>query len=352
MEKIRFESWTEKATFHSPLNGMELTDSEVQVRRDPLTGQTAVASEDLAKKAELFFGVTDWEHAEEIAQRTRADCFFCREAIAKGTPRYPDELVPGGRLERGAALVFPNLFPLAALHAIACWPDYHFLRPAQFTPELLEMGLGAAIEFAGRAEAHLADLRHVSICCNNLPPAGASVVHPHLQIYGGHTVPWLVETFWSASQRFLERTGVSYWKALVEEEAERGERFVAADSGVAWLVPFAPTGGREVLAVLPDREHLAQLDPDHVTALARGLSTVLAWYEANGLSSFNFTLYSAPLDGRQAGFPIVLRIVARAAFRADYRCDDYFLQRQLGSELVLDPPERMAAELRPLFAAH
>jgi len=351
MGLIRFDTWAEKATFHSPLAGMDLAHSEVQVRRDPLTGQTAVASEDLAKKAELFFGTTDWERAEELAARTKPGCFFCREAVEKGTPRYPDELLPGGRLERGPALVFPNLFPLAAVHAVACWPDHHFLRPSQFTPELLEAGLGAAVEFAGRAEAHFDGLVHISICCNNLPPAGASVVHPHLQVYGGRTTPWLVETFWSRSADFLREHRVSYWRALVDEEEALGERSIAVQDGVHWLAPFAPTGGREVLAVLPDREHLAELGPEQVAALADGLSRVLGWYESRGLSAFNYTLYSAPLDGRRAGFPVLLRIVARAAFRVDYRCDDYFLQRQLGSELVLDPPERMAAELRGVFAA-
>ena len=46
----------------------------------------------------------------------------------------------------------------------------------------------------------------------------------------------------------------------------------------------------------------------------------------------------------------MLRVIARTAFRLDYRTDDYFLQKQLGGELIFVPPEQLAAELRGDFA--
>jgi hypothetical protein len=83
--------------------------------------------------------------------------------------------------------------------------------------------------------------------------------------------------------------------------------------------------------------------------LSAGLSTVLAWYEEEGLSAFNFTVFGGALDGRETGFPVVLRVIARTAFKQDYRTDDYFLQKQLGGELMFAAPEEMAARLRSLF---
>jgi hypothetical protein len=115
------------------------------------------------------------------------------------------------------------------------------------------------------------------------------------------------------------------------------------------MVPFAPAGAREALAVAPAATHLGDLGDAHVAALAHGLSTVLAWYEDEGLSAFNFTLYGGPLDGADPGFPVVLRVIARTAFKQDYRTDDYFLQKQLGGELMFAAPEEMAARLRTLF---
>jgi UDPglucose--hexose-1-phosphate uridylyltransferase len=349
MGLIQFERTVEKAGFLSPLAGMEYAEQTIEVRRDPLTGVTAVASSELATKEEMFYGTTDWDHAEELARRSREGCFFCPEKVEETTPRYPDEVVEGGRLRRGAALVFPNLFPLAALHAVVTFPEHHFLRPSELTPGLLEDGLGAAVEIAAGAERAVPGLEHLEVCCNHMLPAGASLAHPHFQVFGGPAVPWLVRLTWERSSAFMAEHGISYWQTLVTEEQAQGDRFIAASAGCRWLTPFAPTGGREVVAVVPSVARVAALGGEQVAALAHGLSKVLAWYERVGLSAFNFTLYGGPLGGDGGAHAVVLRIIARTAFRPDYRTDDYFLQKQLGGELIFVTPEAIAETLRDEF---
>jgi galactose-1-phosphate uridylyltransferase len=328
---------------------MEYAEDQVEVRTDPLTGMTAVATAGLEAKEEMFLGRADWTYTDQLVARSRDGCFFCPEKVLESTPRYPHELVPGGRLERGRALVFPNLFPLASVHAVVTFPGEHFLRPSQFTPSLLEEGLGAALDFARRAASFYPRMRHVSVCCNHMLPGGASLVHPHFQVFGGETVPWLTQLYWDRSAAWRRARGESYWRTLVEQERDIGERYVWGGSGVHWLVPFAPAGAREALAVVPEAPRLTDLRDEHAAALAHGLSKVLGWYEDEGLSAFNFTISGGPLDGRDEGFPAVLRVIARTAFRQDYRTDDYFLQKQLGGELMFAAPEEMAARLRPLF---
>ena len=350
MGLIRFERSSEKATFFSPLAGMESVDQTIEVRRDPLTGMTAIGSSELATKEEMFYGNTDWVHAEALAAGSRDGCFFCPENVGQTTPRYPDDVVPGGRLQHGRALVFPNLFPLAALHAVVTYPDAHFLRPSQFTPSLLEEGLGAAVEFMGRAEQAYAGLEHLELCCNSMLPAGASLTHPHYQIFGGPSAPWLLRMTWDCCEEFASRNGVAYWRTLVEEETRRGERFVAEGAQCTWLTPFAPSGGREVMAVVPGVRRVSALSGEHVAYLAHGLSKVLTWYEDEGLSAFNFTLGGGPLSGTGDANAVTLRVIARSAFRLDYRTDDFFLQKQLGGELIFIAPEELAATLRRRFA--
>jgi len=160
---------------------------------------------------------------------------------------------------------------------------------------------------------------------------------------------------WECAATFQAEHGVPYWRALVDEETERGERFIAAKDGCTWLTPFAPTGGREVIAVLPGFRRVAELGGQQVAALAAGLSRVLAWYEREGLSAFNFTLGGGPLPGGPlatgaADHAVTLRIIARSAFKHEYRTDDYFLQKQLGGELIFITPEEIAATLRHGFA--
>ena len=349
-DAIQFERHFETAGFYSPLAGMEFAEDRVEVRTDPLTGMTAVASAGLEAKEEMFLGKTDWEYAEALAARTREGCFFCPEKVLEATPKYPDELVPGGRLARGGVLVFPNLFPLAAVHAVATFPDKHYLRPSGFTPQVLEEALGAAFDFAGRAERSYPDLTHLQVSCNHMLPAGASLAHPHLQVFGGEAVPWQVELYWRRSAEWKAAHGASYWDTLVAQEEATGERSIWSADGVHWLAPFAPAGAREAIAVVPGTDRLSALGAPHVAALSSGLSKILTWYEAEGLSAFNFTVFGGALDGRDTGFPVVLRVIARTAFKQDYRTDDYFLQKQLGGELMFAAPEEMAARLRTLLA--
>lgn len=348
-EPIQFLRRTETAAFYSPLAGMEFAEDHVEVRTDPLTGMTAVASAGLEAKEEMFLGRADWAYTDLLVARSREGCFFCPEKVLEATPRYPDEFVPGGRLERGRALVFPNLFPLAGVHAVVTFPDKHFLRPSGFTPSLLEEGLGAALDFARRAATFYPGMIHVSVCCNHMLPGGASLVHPHFQVFGGKTPPWLIQLHWDRSAAWLGARGQSYWETLVEQERAAGERYVWGAVGVHWLVPFAPAGAREAIAVVPEAPRVTDLEDEHVAALAYGLTRILTWYEDEGLSAFNFALSGGPLDGHDTGFPVVVRVIARTAFKQDYRTDDYFLQKQLGGELMFAAPEEMAARLRTLF---
>ena len=349
-DAIQFERHFETAGFYSPLAGMAFAQDRVEVRTDPLTGMTAVASAGLEAKEEMFLGKTDWGYAEALAARTREGCFFCPEKVLEATPKYPEELVPGGRLAHGGALVFPNLFPLAAVHAVATFPDKHYLRPSEFTPQLLEEALGAAFDFAGRAERFYPRLTHLQVSCNHMLPAGASLAHPHLQVFGGETVPWQVELYWRRSAEWKAAHGASYWESMVAQEEEAGERSIWSPDGVHWLAPFAPAGAREAIAVVPGADRLSALSTPQIAALSSGLSRILTWYEAEGLSAFNFTVFGGALDGRETGFPVVLRVIARTAFKQDYRTDDYFLQKQLGGELMFAAPEEMAARLRTLVA--
>jgi galactose-1-phosphate uridylyltransferase len=363
MGLIRFERKVETAGFFSPLAGMEYAEQTVETRWDPLTGATSTSSSELATKEEMFFGKTDWEHADGLATRSREGCFFCPEKVVEVTPKYPDEVVEGGRIQRGRALVFPNLFPLAGIHAVVTYPEKHFLRPSEFTPDLLEEGLDAAVDFAGRAERAYPATRHLEVCCNHMLPAGASMVHPHFQVFGGEAVPALVQKAWDCSAAFAREYGASYWRTLCDEERAAGERFIGERAGCVWLAPYAPIGNREVMAVVPGVARVSALGAEQVAALAAGLSQVLAWYESVGLSAFNFTLYGGPLGDAAGGVtvaaagpggvatgdpahPVVLRVIARSAFKPDYRTDDYFLEKQLGSELIFETPEAIAATLR------
>ncbi len=268
------------------------------------------------------------------------------------TPRYPEDVLAGGRLERGRALVFPNLFPLAALHAVVTYPERHFLRPSEFEPALLRRGSAPRSSSPVAPRRAYTDLEHLELCCNHMLPAGASMVHAHFQVFGGPAAPWLLRLQWERAAAFYKEHGVSYWQALVDEETARGERVVGGRAGCTWLAAYAPSGGREVMAVLPGRARLAALDDDQVSGARPRSVEGARLVRARG--PFGVQLLAVRRAARAASaeaHAVVLRVVARSAFKPDYRTDDYFLQKQLGGELIFVAPEQIAATLRPEFGA-
>jgi len=44
-----------------------------------------------------------------------------------------------------------------------------------------------------------------------------------------------------------------------------------------------------------------------------------------------------------------MRLITRQNLYENYRTDDYFLQRQLGAELIITPPEQVAQAIKKFF---
>ena len=178
---IAFESRTAAVTILNPLAGFAAQEQHIEVRRDPLLGDTSIAHPLLREKAG-FFGVNDQEFIRRIVAESANSCIFCGPNVLEKTARYPDDLVPGGRIVVGESILLPNLFPLAAFHPLVILCRAHFLRLREFTPALLADGLTAAQRFLHAA--YRADRAAVfaTVNANYLFPAGASIVHPHLQM--------------------------------------------------------------------------------------------------------------------------------------------------------------------------
>jgi galactose-1-phosphate uridylyltransferase len=186
-----------------------------------------------------------------------------------------------------------------------------------------------------------------SINANYLPPAGASLVHPHLQsAHDAHGLTGqrlLVER----SRAWKERHG-SYWTALVEQEAD-GPRWVGQIGRVAWLTPFAPTGFGEVWGVVADAADVTELTDEDCRALGQGLSQVLATYRAQNLASFNFGLAGGGPHAHQDGHQVVLKVLSRSNPEPVYRSDATYFERIWGEALIDLSPEEVAEAIRAGF---
>jgi UDPglucose--hexose-1-phosphate uridylyltransferase len=344
---VRFEQFEEQASFHLP-GATGATGQSIIWRFDPLTRRVSLYSEDLVRKAWMLFGKTDREMMERLAGESRSNCFFCPEKVETTTPRYPDDLIPGGRLYGSSTILFPNLFPVMQIHAVITIPSRHFMHPGDFSSEVLSEIFMISHDFIRAIDRRYPEIRFISINSNHMPPAGASLLHPHFQIAGSRFTPEIVSNLLGAVSAFFREHAVCYWDSLTEAEAAAGERFIGATGSWSWIAAFAPSGPNEIYAVHRNKKTVFELNSGDYSALAEGLSRVLAHFHQLDYSSFNFSLTGGDKAPHEAD-RCLARIITRQNFRANYRADDYFLQKLLGAELIVTAPEHLASQLRKRF---
>jgi galactose-1-phosphate uridylyltransferase len=348
MGRITFESLESDVRFLNPMKEFAEDVQILQIRKDPLLGDTSVFNPELKDKAQIFFGSCDEDLIKNLVEETAKNCFFCGEAVAKSTPRFMPDFSSDGRIRVGEALLFPNLFSLGTYHPVIRLCDAHFLKLSEFTPELILNGFLAAQQFTRIAYEKDLEVAFAAVTANYLFPAGASLVHPHLQMIAT-PLPYSYQArMIEACSRWQRENGSSYFDDLVEEE-KGGPRFIGQIGGWQWLTPFSPLGNNEVMAIHESSCDLADLSEDELNSLSSGISKVLAYYETLGHLSYNYALYSVRNDKGDGSFRLLLKIITRQNLYPNYRNDDYFLQKLLQSELIINPPEELAEQLRSSF---
>jgi len=274
-------------------------------------------------------------------------CPFCAEHLERATAEFPVEVTDDGRVRRGLAVVVPNVVAYATHSAVGIYdPGRHFVDLDELTAPVVGDALAAMLQHARAVRRVDPTAVWGSINANYLPPAGSSLVHPHLQ--SAH------DSCGTTAQRQLVRASAawadtrSFWHELVTDE-EHGPRWVGRLGRVAWLTPFAPMGFHEVWAVINDAHDLTDLDDADAAALGDGLSRVLATYRQWNLTSFNFALFGGGPAPDHERYHVLLKVVSRSNAEPLYRSDATFFER-LHDEAMIDlSPEEVAAEVRSRF---
>jgi UDPglucose--hexose-1-phosphate uridylyltransferase len=339
---IEFDEQDLDARVPDPAAGGAWTRVRLRWRRDPLTGASARILTGVKLQPDTRPDLTDL-----IAKP--AFCPFDSEHLEKATVPFPAELTAEGRIRVGQAVVVPNIMAYATYSAVGIYdPGRHFLDLDELTPSLVGDALTAMVRHARAVRRLDPTAAWSSVNGNYLPPAGSSLVHPHLQsahdACGLTTQRLLVEQ----AGAWQERTGWSYWTDLTEQEAD-GPRWVGRAGRVAWLTPFAPTGFHEVWGVVDGVADLTELTEQDTQDLGRGMSQVLAAYRAWNLASFNFALIGGGPQAREHGHQVVLKVLSRSNPEPVYRSDATYFERLLGEALIDLSPEEVAEGIRPRF---
>ena len=68
----------------------------IEVRKDPLLGDTSVFNPELKDKAQMFFGSCDQELIDKLVVDTAENCFFCGDTVEKSTPQFTSDFSEEG----------------------------------------------------------------------------------------------------------------------------------------------------------------------------------------------------------------------------------------------------------------
>jgi len=341
---LEFRAVRKRARIHDPRREFALTEIESEVRYDPLTG-------DSARICHFAYPKRALPDLSALAEGTRNGCPFCPDAVERVTPRYPAELLPEGRMRRGEALLVPNLFPYDDVSAIVSMSRAHFLAmdamPAAIVGDALKLArdfIVAATPTLGAREAY------GIVTWNYMPPSGASQVHPHMQVIVTDTPGNQLRRELEAEARYLRERGRPYPAALLE--AERGDaRWLDEADGVAWWVPYCPTGMLgDAQAMFVEQATITRCDDATLEAFARGLCRMLEAYARMGLWSFNLTLLPDAQAERSGRHRLMARLLPRFYLHPQlHNSDTAYLQLLLGEKFAMLYPEQHAAELRALL---
>lgn len=348
MAAIHFDRSEDTLVLLNPLRGFAPERQHVEMYRDPLLGHTSVYNPAIEEGRKVFLNDINRDMIARLATESAKSCVFCPQRIS-GVARFPEDMIPGGRVAIGEALAFPNLFALGGYHSVAIVARAHFLELDQFSADLIGDALTALRQIARVVRDRDPDAAFLTVHGNYLFPAGASLMHPHFQMlissrpYTHHAR--LIE----ACRAYHQREGSSYHADLIREERADGARYIGNTGRWHWLAAFSPLGTNEIIAAHESTGDLLHLDEAELRHLARGLSSTLRTYSELGHLSFNYTLYAHRQPDVPDGFSLLLRVMTRQNPAPSYRCDDFYLQKGLQTELMLHRPQTLAARARSFF---
>ncbi len=304
---ILFARQEKVARFLDPRSDFQETTIPCEMRVDPLTGRSGRVAHGLGFQLQPL-------DVQPLIDASRPTCPFCPERIFTVTPKFPAEVVPAGRLQRGEAVIFPNLVPYDEYSAVAAMSQAHYVPLGQFTHALLFDAFSVCLEYLRHAQQQ-PRATYALLFWNYFPASGGTQIHPHLQVFATDTPGNALQEELACSLRYYQQEGRPYWADLLQEEERLGERFVARGAHSAWLTSFVSRSLlSDLLILFPRCFTLADLTEEALDEFCRGLRQALWHLESQGVYSFNLAWFAGLAD-----------------------CEDMWLHARLSPRLYLTP---------------
>jgi UDPglucose--hexose-1-phosphate uridylyltransferase len=281
-----------------------------QLRQDLITGRWVAVATERARRPDSF------TQAAREAVPARDVCPFCPGHEAMTPPEVLAYRAQGSapNSEGWWVRVVPNLYAafrlepdgqehrhgrfwqrdaIGACEVLISSPDHRltaaFLPQAQ-VEEILQSYLDRYRHHAGNPA-----IESVLILYNHGRPAGASLEHPHAQLYAVSLTPPSYLEELAGARRFYEADGHCVFCRTLDDERRAGERIVFENDRFTVFAPYAARTPFETW-IMPRRHaaSFADLESAEKPALAEALqSTLRAFAEGLNDPPFNYYIHSA-----------------------------------------------------------
>jgi len=338
MTKIEFVKEIIKSEFLNPMKNFEQDSQTIERRKDPLTGGWCRINVNRPKRL-----------VQVVKVKVKPDkkCYFCPNNIEKTTPKFPAYLIPEGRIKVNEFTLFPNLFPFGKYHAVGVLTKKHSLQLNEIE---WKDCLKGCIKFFKAINEKDSKARFPSINFNYSQSAGASILHPHVQVLLDLLPTAMTDKYYRKSWEYFDKNKTNYWQDLIAQE-RNGERFVGENDSLVWLTGFSPICNDEVIGIMKgNTSSFFELNEKQISDLSEGISKVFkGLYKFKGVTSANMTIFSAPLDEHLGHFfSLNVKIISRPSDKV-YTSDRGFCEIIHKEPVISTIPEDLAKDLKKMF---
>ncbi|MCD6194884.1 galactose-1-phosphate uridylyltransferase [bacterium] len=314
------------------------------LRKNIITGEWVIIAPERAKRPE------DYIRKKPKKKKTK-DCPFCIPGPAYPTRvyetkniyvipnKYPSYIPEDAVLERGG-----KLYP--AYRALG----YHeVVNLKKHRPDLSGLSLAVLDElfyvYQERMKKHLQDpaVEYSLLIHNHGESSGASIEHPHSQIFSSSVLPSRIRKELKGAQRYFQKEKRCVFCSLVAEELRKGERVILENKDFVAFTFFAARFPFEIW-ILPKkhRNYFEKMNKSKRVSLAEIFSSVLKILDKKlGDPDFNFFIHTTPAKeaGAENYYHWHIEILPRLSKFGGY---------ELGGGIVVDvvSPEKAAWFLR------
>jgi galactose-1-phosphate uridylyltransferase len=224
----------------------------------------------------------------------------------------------------------------------------HYLSPGQFTPQMLREGFKACLLYFQKAVEVVPEAKQALLNWNYMPLAGAGIIHPHLQTALLPEMTVYYRSVLEKQQQFISKGGKSIFDTLIVRESEGKQRYIASVGKWHWITAFAPRGIYEFWGLFNLEDESPEVKDQDLWDLARGIVSVLTFFEAKSVQAFNLSWYFV-FNPPVAGMRHWVSIVPRVNFPIFATSDVNYFDRLHGESVTFVAPEDVTLEIRSSF---